>query len=60
MTSLGVNPCVIYGNKDIYSLSETLLAKYEPTKSVFYLDEHLYSEWYQSWVFLFLETLQDQ
>jgi hypothetical protein len=32
---LGMNACVIYGDNDIYSLSKTLLAKYEPTKSVF-------------------------
>ena len=32
---------VISGNNDIYSLSKTLLATYEPTKSVFLLDEQL-------------------
>jgi hypothetical protein len=35
MTSLGMNACVISEDNDIYSLSKTLLAKYEQTKSVF-------------------------
>jgi hypothetical protein len=60
MTSLDMNACAIYGDNDICSLSKSLRAKNDPTKSVFYLDEQLYSELYQSWVFLFLETLQDQ
>jgi hypothetical protein len=35
MTSLGMDACVIFGDNNIYFLSKTLLAKYEPTKSVF-------------------------
>jgi len=35
MTSLGMDACAISWDNDIYSLSKTLLAKYEPTKIVF-------------------------
>ena len=44
MTSLGTNACVIYRDNDIFSLSKTILAKYEPTKNLFYFDVNLYSE----------------
>ena len=45
MTSLGMNACVISRDNDIFSLSKTLEARYETTKSVFELDKNLYSEW---------------
>jgi hypothetical protein len=35
MTSLGMHAYAISWDNDIYSLSKTLLDKYEPTKSVF-------------------------
>ena len=51
---------VIYGNNDIYSLSKTLMATYEPTKSVFLLDEQLILNDIRAVFSFLLETLQDQ